>query len=186
VRVYGPQFKLAVMRCVEHRISFTMYPPGWTPYGRKQLVHLDHHGQTIEHDNALEPWKDTLFAAVIDGSEDLRWPEEKTLGPGEERGGGFNTLKTQRRCIAGAVRLFALNRDANRRDQERVALCLRIDLADLTGGAKRIRAGPGLFSRAKDGAAVLQKLTVRKQCLTEILSLGQACGFWGPPPMPPR
>lgn len=38
VRKTGPTHPLVVLRCLVHACSFTVYPPGFVPYGRRQLV----------------------------------------------------------------------------------------------------------------------------------------------------
>jgi hypothetical protein len=57
-RKCGPGFKLAVFQCKSHVLTFTVYPPGWLPYGRRPLV-----------------GDDSTFQAVDDLSRGVRWPE---------------------------------------------------------------------------------------------------------------
>jgi len=37
VRKCGPEYALTVSRCWTHGRFFTLYPPGWTPYGREPV-----------------------------------------------------------------------------------------------------------------------------------------------------
>lgn len=47
-RTFGPALPLATLRCRTHRRLFTAYPPGWLPYKRLPLLHVDARGEVIE------------------------------------------------------------------------------------------------------------------------------------------
>ena len=59
LRVFGPGYFLAQFKCLIHSRSFTIYPIGWSPFGRLPIVDLSPSGEVVSED--LER---TLFSAV--------------------------------------------------------------------------------------------------------------------------
>jgi hypothetical protein len=100
-RKTGPGFSLAVATCRTHNVTFTLYPPGYVPYGRVAVAPVDPEGRLLhestEHD-ALEAgsdnddseprlpaWGATLFGAAQDASQRLAWPRRNSTGTGSWR-----------------------------------------------------------------------------------------------------
>ena len=182
-RVHGPGFPLCSLLCLDDGASFTVYPPGWTPYERKALVGLDHRGCTLAPEAGESPWEGTVFDGVVDASSGKIWPDEVTLGPPVPEDDGdkpSQCKRTQRRHVAGAMRLFALDQAGLRREREQVCQVLMLDLAPLEGAAGRIRDGPRLKVRGEEGAKVLEQLPQVASTIFGLLALGRSRGFWGP------
>lgn len=181
-RVHGPGFFLASMRCLTHSLCFTIYPPGWVPYGRSPLILLDHRGRMVETEQDENRWNDTEFTAVIDAASGEIWPDPVTLGPtiSEEKDGELvRSRRTQRRHVAGCMRLFSLDATATLRDRERVTLTINLDVTALENAWMRIRDGPSLMVRGKEGAWLLEQLPALVGTFSGLLLLGEAQGFWG-------
>ena len=106
-RSCGPGHPLVVAKCVPHRKHFTLYPPGWVPYGRVPLVRPRSKG-----------WQKTLFAAAILAGSDELWPEASVAAPA--------CGATQRRRIARCGRWLGL--DGSHSQCERAALALHVPL----------------------------------------------------------
>ena len=68
-RKTGPAFALCVMRCRTHAIGFTLYPPGYTPWGRKPWVCEGVVAKVEDEvkDNA-EWFGNTYFEAALDAA----------------------------------------------------------------------------------------------------------------------
>jgi len=181
-RVFGPGFKLFALYCLTHDRSFTVYPPGWTPYGRASVVPIDHRGRLVVNEEGESGWQNTAFTAVIDADKGIIWPEEVKLGPvsavDEIKPPGCR--RTQRRHIAGAMLLFALDSAATMLGRELVCRALGIDLMPLEAGVIRIRDGPGLKVRGEEGAKVLEQLPEILRTISGLIALGVSRGFWGP------
>ncbi len=47
-RKSGPSIGLRVLRCLTHGHDFTVYPPGYVPYGRQVLVPVDFGGHSLK------------------------------------------------------------------------------------------------------------------------------------------
>ena len=88
--------------------------------------------------------------------------------------------RTQRRHIAGALRLLGLNTSATLRDREGVARHLNIGVAKLEGGATKIRDGPSLIVQGMEAVRVLEQLPVIRLLMSGLLTLGTNQGYWGP------
>jgi len=179
-RSCGIQFRVVGLRCVTHKVAFTVYPPGWVPYARKILLLLDHGGCEVETENQHNRWSETVFEAAADAAAEKLWPEEVQLGPLPEVGLVPQSRRTQRRHIAGAVILFGLNQSASCREREIVARLLNIGVSWLEAGAKKIREGPSLIRKGLEAVQVLEQLQVLRLRMTGLLTLGRNQGFWGP------
>ena len=182
-RVHGPGFPICSMLCIDDNVSFTVYPPGWTPFGREPVVALDHRGRIVTPDEGECPWEDTVFDAVIDASSGDTWPDAVTLGPSAPVDDDVEhprCRRTQRRHIAGAMRLFGIDAAGTRRERELVCRTMTLDLVPLEIAASHIRDGPSLKVRGEEGAKVLEQLPSVVATINGLLALGRSRGFWGP------
>jgi hypothetical protein len=179
VRVCGIPFPIAGMHCEAHDISFTVYPPGWTPYARSRLLLVDHNGHILKPEASVSCWIDTVFEAVVDASNKHLWPEEVELGPQEDRVTG-QSRRTQRRHVAGVMHLFGFNIAATLREREVIAGHIRIGVTKLEEGAKKIREGPTFVVQGLEAVRVLEQLSVIRLMMTGLLTLGTSQGYWGP------
>ena len=168
------------MYCLPHGISFTIYPPGAVPYGRRPLLHIDHAGGVVEPEDNQSSLLGTSFEAAADASKDHLWPEDAQLGPLPETGVKMQSRRTQRRHITGALRLFGLNTHATLKDREVVARRLNIGVTKLEAGATKIRDGPSLIVQGMEAVRVLEQLSVIRLTMTGLLALGTNQGYWGP------
>jgi hypothetical protein len=101
-RKTGPGFPLTVVECRTHGVVFTLYPPGYVPYGRVAMAPVDPGGRLLraptERDEQDElcaaadeqgdsdagqlTWDATLFDAAQDAARGLPWPRRNSSGPG--------------------------------------------------------------------------------------------------------
>src|SRR5688572_6949088 len=68
VRKTGPAFAPELMLCRTHEASFTVYPPGYEPYGRQSVAPVSAGGEPLqgsecegEGPERLGAWRGTLF-----------------------------------------------------------------------------------------------------------------------------
>ena len=155
-RKTGPGHPLLVIRCVVHNRSFTIYPPGFTPYGRRRLV--------PRH----QRWAATIFEAVLDASEGERWSDTG------QQGGWWST---QWRHLERLGELLGLG--GGDRVGERVAQVLGVALH--VHIEARTAFGIGGFHRR--GRAVRKVLKAVRDAggdvLRRLLRAGYAAGQWG-------
>jgi len=93
-RVTGPDF-VHVLQCKTHRKAFTIYPPGYVPFGRSAIASTitpDGKLVILDGDDALESFRETIFDAAIDAANDKIWSKDCRSDPSEKR---FNTQLRQ-------------------------------------------------------------------------------------------
>jgi len=176
-RKCGPNFPLAGMYCKVHDLSFTIYPPGWSPYSRRPLLLVDHGGCAVETSAHQMSWSFTLFKALYDASKGNFWPEEVSLGPIPDSD-PQQSRRTQRRHIAGALRLLGLSGFQDTRQREIVSHEIQLGLMMLEDCAARIRAGPTLGVMGTEGVRVLAQLPGIRSAMSGLLALGERQGYW--------
>lgn len=176
-RACGPIFALAVGRCRSHICDFTIYPLGWTPYGRRPLVDLASDGEPRVEDESV-PWQESEFMASVDAEQKSKWPE---TGKQSRANGGY--FRTQQRHVSGACALFTINIDATKSAREISAATLGVGLAHFEQSVRRIRArdGPLWQSRGREGMAILSEFKPKRDTYVKLLALGQKQKYWGTP-----
>jgi len=184
-RKCGPGYPLAKGRCPAHDCTFTIYPPGWSPYGRRRIVVVSHAGFDVEdHDAGLDAWTETAFGASSDADAGCRWPHsaaEVVAWRRRHEREPYGVARTQRRHIKGINTLFALTAEHAAR-QASVVAAIGVNLSDVVQAAGRVRDGPPLLAEGKKGAAILNTLGApRRRLLAGICRLGVDREYWGPP-----
>ena len=59
--------------CRTHENSFTVYPPGWTPFSRRIVVLVSPAGFDVAPTGTdLDDWSDTVFGAAVDAAASCR------------------------------------------------------------------------------------------------------------------
>ena len=108
-RKTGPQFALCVMRCRTHEIGFTLYPPGYPPWGRKPWVR---EGVEEEVEDTAKRFRNTYFDAALEAAEGVFWPREKTL----DSDFGTPSDLTQQCHLSRSIRLLGMDQEPSRRE----------------------------------------------------------------------
>jgi hypothetical protein len=184
-RKCGPQHAVACFRCIEHGCWFTVYPPGWLPFGRRRMVHVSPDGFDVEdHAPGVESWGETAFGAAIDANASRLWP----LSAGdfvawEDRFGHapYGVRRTQSRHVDGVLGLFAVHAELSA-ERARVAALLDLDLSAIVMAAKRSRDGPPLVASGAKGAELLSAAgRPSRRLLPGLIRLGADRQYWGPP-----
>lgn len=183
-RKCGLEHPLACFRCKYHGCSFTVYPLGWLPFGRRPIIPLTSSGFDISGLGVLEGWCETAFGAGVDAGQKRLWPLsaggarewEKTYGYSP-----YGVRRTQARHVAGALKLMALSVDLV--DQRpKVAAVLGLDLSTIASCDARQRDGPPLVACGAKGAELLS--AVGRPCqrlLSSFVRLGKDLQYWGSP-----
>jgi hypothetical protein len=198
-RKIGVGHPLHLFRCRIHRVFFPVYPLGWSHYGRRPLVELAPDGSEIDVSPDVDPgddadaddgpssdgrWLESAFGAAIDAKNGRQWPRTShgILTSPEPK--PYGVFKTQKRHIAGILRLFRVDDQSGDRDRERVAARLPVGISTLKGSATRVRDGPedDRWQReGVEGTTITEKLTPPRRWLKHLLELGAAVNFWGSP-----
>jgi len=178
-RRHGPGFPLIIFECCIHSGSFTIYPPGWEPYGREATVDVAPDGSVyIDEADDAPSLANTVFAAAIDAADEIKWPEEAHSDRYLK-----GVFKTQKRHINGLLRLLGIARESSEKCREHVTARLGIALSDLQHAHARIRDGPRLLWREKglQLKGLITTLQPLSRHLASIQILGSEVEFWGQP-----
>lgn len=181
-RKTGPDWALAVVRCHEHKRTFTLYPPGYAPYQRLPVVALAPDGRAplceAHSRRPLEVFEGTLFEAAIDGEANRAWARNSENGSSEQH------WSTQRRHIRLASRLLGTSADTPPRLREHLAGVLSVEELFLSDQARA--DGSGYRASSEAICAVLRRVVKsaprrRANLGLRLLLCGYLAGCWGLP-----
>lgn len=176
-RKTGPPWGwIAVLRCEEHAVSFTAYPPGHYPYGRVPLVDLALDGSGLEIEAGDDVAAGTLLEAAVGATKGALWPREG--GVGEVR-------STQRRRLRGVAALLGLVglADLQGVDPEVAAEVAQTPAGLLVGAANALENARGLEAWGHEIQGVLERLLAKPGgwLADRLAVLGFLAGCWGHP-----
>ena len=174
-RSTGPCFPLTVMRCRPHQRGFTLYPPGYVPYGRIGVAAVAPDGSLILGPDGAERYRGTVFEASFEAAEQKAWHREHRGGSSKRWWG------TQLRRLALAARLLAVAPGVASRRREEVAEILCIDLLLLSEQAQKMREAQGYQQRGAAIREVLDALPTSRFLPERLLECGYLAGCWGAP-----
>lgn len=160
-REHGPGFPLVVAVCHAHGRHFTLYPPGWTPWGRVAVHAVG--------DDGAAAWDSTLFAAALDAAAGRLWPVESV--------GARGCGKTQARWVARCGGLLGL--DGGRMTAERAACVLDVPLATALLAAAGFGSAADRRARGRAIGTVLRARTWGSADLGPLLAVGARSGVCG-------
>lgn len=169
-RAQGPVHALVVARCAEHGRSFTLYPPGWPPYGRRPLCHVSPAGLPVRSDSSAS----TLFGAVQDAASGVLWPRA---------GAALHEAvhRTQGRHIELARELLGVGKSVGTRLREALATALGVPLLALHEASRAYDQARAWRMRARVLMDVLQAVGARREQPELWFRVGHVAGLWGQP-----
>jgi len=170
-RKTGPEFPLAVLRCGHHgRGAFTVYPPGYVPYGRHRIapVAADGSGVHSESKDRIEPFAATVFAAAIDAAAGRAWSRE---GRGPWWSG-------QTRWLARLLSWMGVAADLEAQVRARLAAILQVAQLVLLEQARSIAASRGYRQRGRAVVMVLARLRYDASLADRLVAAGSEVGLW--------
>ena len=111
-RKTGPCFPLTVLRCRTHETALTLYPPGYTPWGRKKWAPVAPDGAALTCEGGVLRFQDTYFEAALVAAEGIVWAREKEFAEDFRN----PSLITQHCHLDRALRLLGLKGDPGWRE----------------------------------------------------------------------
>lgn len=187
-RKTGPYHPLAVARCKRHKVAFTLYPPGYVPYGRAPIAPLDGECQVLHETTDAEAgkgasyseraekvaWDGTIFRAALDARARLAWPRESS-------GGTIGSWRTQGRWLAIIATWLGLTHGEDERWS--YAGPLGVPTLTLREASAGYASANGYVARGRAESLVvdaLSALTGTGRLLLELLLVaGFVAGLWG-------
>ena len=207
-RKFGPDFELRVLGCKAHDIFFTVYPPGWGPYLRSQIIELAPDGGVVHSDGEEEVEKEIneqcepvnigenpsdagveapqsrvpvqfpLFRSAIDLAAGIQWPTDRETAYAFKVSDTPGVYRTQLRYIDKMSHFFGIAPGVDDDYQLTAALTLNIPAQEIIDSAVRARDGPSVKGVATEISRFLDKV---KTNLHHILTQGANANFWGTP-----
>lgn len=174
-RKTGPGHPLGVARCAAHGRAFTLYPPGWSPYGRVRVAPARDDGSPVGP-QPLDRWHATAFAAAIDAAAGTAWSRDGAYSESGRWG-------TQCRQLARLALLVGVDGQSGLDHVHAVAQVLAVSTQRVLDAARGLAgAGArGLYQAAGQAVmAVLEALPAHRAPLSALLRIGHAVGLWGP------
>lgn len=174
-RQYGPSFPLLVAKCKTDKRSFTIYPPGYTPYERHPLAPVAPDRDLIERDSDSPFFADTYFEAAIDAAHSDFWPCESLSGSLAPR------RITQKRHLDRAALILGVAPGLSERVREELATILSIPGQLLHDGSALIKTCPGLQILGKTILRILNVLEKSPSIFERLAEAGAKVRLWPPP-----
>ena len=181
--------------CHVHEVHFTLYPPGYTPYGRKPVASVAPDGGTIRRAADEDPWvarddgpdpgvassfSGTLFEAALDAAAGAAWERaEEHLHQG--LGGSERYWSTQIRQLSRCTRAVGVAEDLEDVVREQIAEALGLDLLLLREQCASVLRRPGYRSRGRAVCGVLEAVAPGRCMVERLMLAGHLAGLWGRP-----
>jgi len=170
-RKTGPEFPLAVLRCGAHgRRAFTVYPPGYVPYGRQRMAPVAADGSpvSVEGTGPVTAYEGTVFAAALDAAGGRAW----------SRDGGGPWWSVQGRWLARLVRWVGVAVELDDELRSAVAAVLGIAQLLLLDAARHIAANAGYRAQGRAVVCVLAQLRRDGSIADRLVAAGAEAGLW--------
>jgi hypothetical protein len=169
-RGQGPAHALLVAHCHAHGRSFTLYPPGWVPYGRRPTCGVTPASYSVRSEST----EGTILAAAEDAEAGRLWPRSGAAPDA-------NVHRTQGRHLALVSVLLGVSPSLVEAVREALAACLGVPLLLLHEARRRYQASRSWRARAGAVMDVMRRLGARRR-LPELWSrAGYLAGLWGRP-----
>ena len=177
-RKTGPGFPLRILHCRTHSRYFTVYPSGFTPYGRQRLALLDSDARLKTTDAAAlsSRWERTVFEAAVGAAEGRLGLRDVIHGdPVEAR------YVTQRRRVERSALLLGLSAATDERVAEVIAQSLGLLGLDHQRARQAFSRARTLCVRGAVIVSMLQVMPLAGALETRLLGAGFLVGLWGRP-----
>lgn len=173
-RVYGPSYPLCVAICHEHGKIFTMYPPGWTPYGRKPIIHVAEDDSPVDAGIGIDRFVGTTFDAALDAATGKLWPQNANSGP------AVPLRSTQSRQLRRTSILFGL--DQQDKDSFFTELIGLLDVPGqiLADSSQQFKIAKNIEARGRAISDILNRLPSSAFLFQRLAAAGNAVGLWPP------
>jgi len=177
LRKTGPYSSLWVVKCLTHKKCFTLYPPGYTPFGRSPLIPVAADGgKVLDLGNGAERFRGTQFDAALDAAQGKAWRNGN-----DDPGVSKHTFTTQVNHIQRIAVMLGLEPDIS--DDQRLAIAQTLPLSTLflQDGANCFRSNPGYEEAGQAICSILEMLSDTTLSFERLTEAGFQTGLWPEP-----
>ncbi len=172
-RKTGPD-SILVVRCKTHKICFSIYPIGYTPYGRDKIAPVSPDGRITTGEQEEDRFAGTYFDAALDAAKSISWRHDYQV-PSPESSFITQSLHLKRSCT-----LFGINPDSDAAQREAVIQLLDVPGQLLHDYMQRICIHSGYQNRGNAVCHILKSLHCGPTLFERFAVLGANVGFWPP------
>jgi len=165
---------LVVLWCKTHEVSFTLYPLGFSPYGREPLALLTPSGHSVARERA-PPYQGTYFQAALDAVDQPLWPNESNEGSNQPR------YATQARRVARCCQLLGLAKTVGSEVVDKLWSTLGIPAMAWQQAREWVVNLKGIRGKSKAIVQLLALIPESHHAFFGLATLGHHAGFWPPP-----
>lgn len=174
-RIFGPTMPLAVLHCHTDGRFYTLYPPGYVPYGRQPLLHVDIDGNALAPAAPeQDPFEDTLLELPVPATEPPRVHDLDNEAVAAVR---RSQARAGQRRVGLLGQLFGLGRTVVR-VREQISVLLNLPLVLLTLAASAY-AEARFAVRRQQVRRVLDALVLGPGLLWRVMEAGYRTGVFG-------
>ncbi len=173
-RKTGPPFHLLVAKCKTHEISFTVYPPGYAPWGRQRLAPVAPDGDLIEEEKDTPRFEGTYFEAAIDAANFDFWPESHA-------GNTMPRRITQKRHLDRAALILGVDPGLPERVREELSQILSLSGQLLRDIAGFIKKRPSAQNKGKSICRILSVIDRSPSIFERLAEAGAKVCLWPKP-----
>lgn len=173
-RKTGPCFPLLVVHCTTHKISFTLYPPGHVPYGRKPITAIAPDESPYINTTGKDRFGGTLFEAALDAAKAEPWAYHYQP---DKTGPSFNTQTVH---IQRAMAMFGLDGVGDPAVCEAVVQVLGIPGQVLHDSGRLCKLSPLYLNKGKAIADILDTIPPSHFLFERLAFLGFLANLWPP------
>lgn len=177
-RETGPRISLAVVQCRTHQVSFTLYPPGHVPYGRKAIVgDVSIDGFQVgseEPEEISDTFEGTLFDGALKGDQGVFLSKKKTCEP---PGGCYDT---QLNDIKKSATILGIFQDAQTHCHIHIAEILHLPQTPKTKHFSGFSDAEWNAKRTAQTICKILKQIPSDNRFERLISCGSLGGLWPP------
>jgi len=181
---------LLVARCKTHGVSFTLYPPGYVPYGRQRLAPVVPDGSAVVAEappradggasvGEAGRFAGTMFGAALDAARGELWPSgwQQPVDAGRSA----RWASTQARRTRRASRLLGVAPGLALETRVLVAEALGVEAVLLHEESRKLEAAAGVIATGRAVDAVLAALPATGCLVDRLAEAGSVVGLWPEP-----
>lgn len=172
-RKTGPEFPILVVRCVHHKVSFTIYPVGFTPFGRSSIAPVAPDGRLTIDGDGSDQFVGTYFDAALDAAKPFAWWHQYQ----EEKKSTLSFI-TQTRHLKRICTWLGIDPCNDQEQCEAVIRLLDVPGQLLHDSARTIYENAGFRNRGVAICNILNAIALRSSLFERLAVLGKEIGLW--------
>jgi hypothetical protein len=153
-------------------VAFTIYPPGYTPYGRQPILPLAPDGTPLQSSDTNDKFDSSLIQASVDAANNKLWSSEATDGHTQYR------YTSQRRYLNQAASLLGISPSTTDETRNFLASILEVPGQVLHDYSFAIEKDSGSVNLGTSILQVLDTIPSTKDLYLKLTIAGAYVSLW--------